>query len=882
MRHHRWHYIFSFLFLAFFTSAQDPCIAPDDGTGTVNLPPEGCPYLSADELHMIIDGLPAGTEITVSAIHQEFFCPGGGNHCGTPGGSLGGETEQFQSILVLEMRGTGELEGFQRTISLPAGVETHTGPRDPASPVQSFATEMFQLQGVLPPGDPDFQGLQIIAGTNFGLPSPGHTTLIRNEAGDFQVDSFFDISYAIDFVGEVGGRLDGLAGITMGTVRMGPPSGVTVPRNGPCIVDDNGLGTVNLPPPCPYIGPPIPPTINDLHGLPPGSTIEVVVVHQDFVCPGPVCGTPGGTLGGSVETFDSNLLLNFRGTGDFAGFSRLLVVPVNTEVHTGPVVPGSRVQDFPTEMFRLEGEIFGDPDFDSLRITAGADFGMPSPGHATLTRLPDNTFNVDSFFDIDFQIQFEGAPGSILSGVTSSAQLSHRMGTGENPPPPPTGPCELPDDGTGTVNLPPDCPYVSQESETVRLGTLRGVGGDINVFVVHESFDCLDDPEHCGIPGGSLGGETEDFNSALIFSLVGTGALEHYSRTLVVPTLVETHTAPRTPGQPVQSFSTRMFRLDGQITDDPDFNLFRVTAGDDFGLPSPGRTTLTQLPGGGFNVDSFFDITYNIEYDATASGPLMGISGNTVAKHRVNTGERRVHHQPCCPPTINGAINLPPVECEYLSPDEVHMIIDGLPPGATIELDASHEQFICQNPDPDGLCGEPGGTLGGRREVFDSIGRLQFKGIGVDLLCLIRELEIPLLVETHSGPMSSMVDTEIVALDLRAMAGELPPGDPDFAVLSMTGGTANGLDSPGRAMLTRLPDDTFVVDSFFDITYQINFEGAVGGILEGMAGTTEANIRMQVGDRKPFRKQAPFWPTQLSILKFVPVVNTLDELSRSR
>ena len=44
-----------------------PCVVPDDGTGTVTLPPPGCGYLSPSDVHMIIDGLPPGTTIEVGA-----------------------------------------------------------------------------------------------------------------------------------------------------------------------------------------------------------------------------------------------------------------------------------------------------------------------------------------------------------------------------------------------------------------------------------------------------------------------------------------------------------------------------------------------------------------------------------------------------------------------------------------------------------------------------------------------------------------------------------------------------------------------------------------------------------------------------------------------
>jgi len=68
----------------------------------------------------------------------------------------------------------------------------------------------------------------------------------------------------------------------------------------------------------------------------------------------------------------------------------------------------------------------------------------------------------------------------------------------------------------------------------------------------------------------------------------------------------ETHKAPRTPGAPIQSFDTNMFRVFAQLPPgDADFDLRRITAGTDFGMSSPGHTTRTQWPGGTWAVDSF-------------------------------------------------------------------------------------------------------------------------------------------------------------------------------------------------------------------------------------------------------------------------------------
>ena len=120
------------------------------------------------------------------------------------------------------------------------------------------------------------------------------------------------------------------------------------------------------------------------------------------------------------------------------------------------------------------------------------------------------------------------------------------------------------------------------------------------------------------------------------------GTLSGWSRAVTLPDVgFETHVAPRTPGDPVQSFDTEMFRLFGQITNpgsgDPDFDLLRITAGNDFGMPSPGHTTLTKLPGGNWAVDSFFDITYRVDFVGKPGGHLGGMSGSTTGTIRMQT-----------------------------------------------------------------------------------------------------------------------------------------------------------------------------------------------------------------------------------------------------
>jgi hypothetical protein len=215
----------------------EPCVLPDNGTGTVTLPNPDCPYLSPTDTHLAVDGLPPGTQIIFGAIHERFTCESAPvDSCLGPGGPLGGEIEEnIDSNLHMEVSGTGELATFHRSIDVPVQFTAATGPRTLGDPVQTFANEMVQLQGGIT-GDPDFDVLQVTAGNAFGLPSPGQTTLTRlsppgADGGtvEYNVDSFFDITYRIDFQGAPGSVLAGFGGSTTATVHMQTVGGGATP-----------------------------------------------------------------------------------------------------------------------------------------------------------------------------------------------------------------------------------------------------------------------------------------------------------------------------------------------------------------------------------------------------------------------------------------------------------------------------------------------------------------------------------------------------------------------------------------------------------------------------------------------------------------------------
>ncbi|CAG0984301.1 hypothetical protein PHYC_01939 [Phycisphaerales bacterium] len=220
--------------LAAAAHAGGPVIVPGNGFGTVDMPPNPGVYSTpAGDMH-IIDGLAPGDTIDIDlSLHTFFYNPGGPNNVYSgpgqhvAGGTLGGGIDRADGTLSMPMTGTGSLAGYNRVIPLPVSFEIHTAPRGaPFSSPQSFDANMHRFFGqIAGGGDPDFDLLRIVAGNDFGLPSPGHTTLTDVGGGQWNVESFFDITYRIDFVGHPGGPFSGRSGSTTGTVRivMGEP-----------------------------------------------------------------------------------------------------------------------------------------------------------------------------------------------------------------------------------------------------------------------------------------------------------------------------------------------------------------------------------------------------------------------------------------------------------------------------------------------------------------------------------------------------------------------------------------------------------------------------------------------------------------------------------
>ncbi len=251
----------------------DPCIAPDVN-GTIVLPPI-CGYLSPSAVHILLDGLPPGTEVLLDASHQRFFNI-------TPVVPLAGAatTETFDSDLVMHLTGTGLLAGVDCDLTMsPVSVVVETQPPQAGQPVQDFDAEMMSATGSLISDTTCnlFQSLSVVAGTNHGLPSPGHVHLERRADGTFNVSSFFDVNVTMSFVGKPGSLLDGMSGSTTQVIRMGTASNILGITLSPSSAT-NRVGTSHA----------VTATVNDLVGHPqPGAPVTFTVIS------GPNAGASG-------------------------------------------------------------------------------------------------------------------------------------------------------------------------------------------------------------------------------------------------------------------------------------------------------------------------------------------------------------------------------------------------------------------------------------------------------------------------------------------------------------------------------------------------------------------------------------------------------------
>ena len=395
----------------------------------------------------------------------------------------------------------------------------------------------------------------------------------------------------------------------------------TIPA-GRCVARD-AAGTVSLPAQC-RLASGSGAVLRAVTGLPPGSELQStfrIDVFSDIVT------SPDGSTGGEVQQSNARLTLHVSGTGSLTGFRRTITVPVHLVTRSGPRSPGALVQSFSHNVDQLQGEITGDPDFDLLRIVAGSGFGMPSPGHTTLTRLANRSWEADTSFDLSYALQFTGAPGGALAGMSGTT-----TGFVVNAKTSALDFITAPPNALGSANVPGGGRVIAPGGATMNMLNGLPTGSPVRFTPTMDQFQLI------SIGSGSLGGPR--YRQSCLTTLVarGEGTFSGYTRTFSFPHALDTDMSAIPSSPDFQSLENAVHQMQMQITGDPDFDLLRITAGNAFGLPSPGHTTLTKLPSGSWSVDTFFDLTYRIDFVGHTPGPFAGRSGSTTATIRMTQG----------------------------------------------------------------------------------------------------------------------------------------------------------------------------------------------------------------------------------------------------
>ena len=584
-------------------------------------------------------------------------------------------------------------------------------------------------------------------------------------------------------------------------------------------------------------------------GLPVGATIIGTIAFDDIYI---ITESPGGPLGGEITDAGATLRLEMRGTGILGGYSRTITMPVTMRFHTGPQATGANVQSFALDLAQAQGQIVADVDFDLLRLSAGTNFGLPSPGKAVLTRDGTGDYLVDSFFDITYRVDFVGHPGGTFSGLSGSTTSEHRQRAGvlTNPP------CGVPDNGLGTAEWTPFCGGW--------LGKTEGMiyDGGAGTFLIGQMS--RKPPGGLGLlAGGPFGGvQTSDIEQ-LQLDIVGEGALAGFHRVVLFPFTTHHDLGQGMTVVPFQGRISEGSSLVGQLPPgDPDFDLLRVTAGTGFGLASAGHTTLMRGGVPNWLVDSFFDITYRVDFVGHPGSPLGGLSASTLGGARGQAGRERNGF--CLVPDQSGTALFPPLNClsGYRGPRHVRGLLDGLPFGSPVLADI---EIL-----PHALIGiSPGGPLGGQTQDWDARLIVQLTGAGV-YAGYTRLLSILALVQTATAPVVPGSNPQHYETELLTIQGQLPPGDPDFDLFRFTGGTGFGLPSPGYTSLTSAGGSKWNIDSFFDVTYRIDFVASPGGPFAGHSGSTTDRQRFVNGDLPTLAAPLPATPNTIALSLAAP------------
>jgi hypothetical protein len=593
----------------------------------------------------------------------------------------------------------------------------------------------------------DVGGVSIEIRESPGLPSPGETTVSALPNGRFEIDSFFDVFTEISIDG---GPFQPQTN-DAGRLELTPIRPTVELRNA-------GLPPERDPPNCgrlasQYVG-------GDLHALYPNGIDFSNPIHRCFKN-SQVTTDPG--TGDEIETTDSIV----EGTFDDGSGPQpvTLTGPVTTIVRgKGGATTGS----WDTEILSMD--LSGDVGGVSIEIRESP--SLPSPGETTVSALPNGHFEVDSFFDVFTELSVNGGPFQPQTNGAGRMDLE------------PIRPSVvLTDPSLPPEQDPPDCDDVVSRYEGIDVHALFPNGIDFS----RPRHKCFTNVQVSTDPG--TGDETETFDSVV------TGIFDDGSG----PQLV-TLTGP---------VKTVVFGKGGATTGSWDTEILSMSLSGDLGgvsieirespsLPSPGETVVTDLGGGDFQIDSFFDVFTELSVDGGPFQPQTNEAGRMDLKP---ARPSVVLPDPDLPPEAN------PLDCDQIVSAYAGQDVHALFPGGIDFSDPLHRCFenVQVTTDP--------GT-GDETETFDSIVEGTFD-IGAGPEPVVLSGPVTTIVLGKSGATTGSWDTEILSMSLSGDVGGIPIEIRESPSLS----------SPGETRIDDLGGGQFEIDSFFDVFIELSVAG---------------------------------------------------------
>lgn len=597
----------------------------------------------------------------------------------------------------------------------------------------------------------------------------------------------------------------------------------------PCYSPSDGLGRGVFPPACDHGFTSHESAVLMENGLPAGTALGGRLRMTKLVV---TSATDGGVLGGRTVQFTGLMKLDIRGLNGLTRVNRRVSFPITGTFITAPQ-SGDTLQSFDFQLVNASGALppNDDRDFATLSFLAGSANGLPGTGHATYKKDPSGEWACEAWLDLRYSMSFTGDSKGDLFGLsgTTTGELHTIAGRIRNDQ------TTLPESGSGSIVWPPanteGRPGVTPGwFSSQRLAPARALLVRMNLRAT---------PGADLYPGGTLGGELSVGYDQLVLDIVGEGAWSHYKRTIIVPVQTFVNWGPKADHQAVQGRAADVHFLYGELAGDPDFGLLRVTGGTGFGMSSVGHTLARKQANGDYKVDSQYDLTYRIEWSGAPGGAFAGESGALQTTLEMQAGDERKGE--CeAPDDGTGSVSFPPpCASGFVGDPAAIAAVNGLPTGSPLLARVELKNISVTSR-------TAGGALDGETQNATASLVLSLQGSG-DLAGYSRTITLPATLQTMTEPWVKGPAPQHFQFLLQSLSATLPPGDPDFASLTILGGEGASFRTTGFTTYRPKGNGTFTVESSIDFGYRLSFAGKPGSPFAGLSGTTDTRARTVAG-----------------------------------